>query len=64
MQKFLMLFLLLFSFTAQADVFKNISQLQKALGFQKFYESSNSRPVKIAVFDKGFKNKKKEIYCN
>lgn len=61
MQKFLMLFLLLFSFTAQADVFKNISQLQKALGFQKFYESSNSRPVKIAVFDKGFSGYEKEI---
>ncbi len=61
MQKFFTVFLLLFSFTAQADIFKNIPQLQKALGFKKFYESSNSRPVKIAIFDKGFSGYEKEI---
>lgn len=48
--------------SAQAQVFKNISVLQKSLGFDKYYDAKNkTRTVKIAVFDKGFEGYKNEI---
>jgi hypothetical protein len=44
------------------SVFKNISSLQKSLGFQNYYSSSRrGRPLKVAVFDKGFEGYKAQI---
>lgn len=61
MQKFLFIVLLAFSFSAQAQVFKNISNLQNSLGFQKYYNAKNAKPVKVAIFDKGFEGYQAEI---
>jgi len=66
MQKFVMSFLfaiLIFSFSlaSQAQVFKNISGIQSSLGFNKYYDTKSSRPVKIAIFDKGFSGYQNEI---
>jgi hypothetical protein len=62
MQKLVMSLSLLFlSFTAQAQVFKNISGLQSSLGFQKYYDAKKSKPIKVAVFDKGFAGFENEI---
>jgi len=61
MQKFLFTAILAVSFTAEAQVFKNISVLQNSLGFQKYYNAKNARPVKVAVFDKGFDGYQPEI---
>ncbi len=47
---------------AQAQVFKNISVIQNSLGFQRYYNAGNSgRPVKVAIFDKGFEGYQAEI---
>ena len=63
MQKFFMLFALIFSvsFGASAQVFKNLSTHQKSLGFQNYYDTKSLRPVKIAIFDKGFAGFEAEI---
>lgn len=65
MQKFLFTAVLSFSitasFAAEAQVFKNISILQNSLGFQKYYNASTSKPVKVAIFDKGFEGYQAEI---
>jgi subtilisin family serine protease len=61
MQKFLFIATLALSFSAHAQVFKNISILQNSLGFQKYYNSQNAKPVKVAIFDKGFEGYKAEI---
>lgn len=65
MQKFVIILvfplLLTFSLTAQAQAFKNIPILQNSLGFHKYYKTKNSRPVKIAIFDKGFSGYENEI---
>ncbi|RYZ79835.1 MAG: protease, partial [Proteobacteria bacterium] len=63
MQKFVMLFAVTFSFSfgASAQVFKNISSHQSSLGFNKYYDTKNARPVKIAIFDKGFSGFEAEI---
>lgn len=48
--------------SAHAQVFKNISVLQKSLGFDKYYKAtSKTRTLKIAVFDKGFDGYQSEI---
>ncbi|MGZ3743049.1 MAG: S8 family serine peptidase [Pseudobdellovibrionaceae bacterium] len=58
-------FILLLSSTttfAQPSIFKNISVLQNALGFQKLYDSSRPvHPLKVAIFDKGFEGFQAEI---
>jgi hypothetical protein len=61
MQKFVMAFLLFFSFAAQAQIFKNISSIQDSLGFTRLYDAKTTRTVKIAVFDKGFSGYEAEI---
>jgi len=61
MQKFLFTALLVFSVSTQAQVFKNISTLQNSLGFQKYYTAQNVKPVKVAIFDKGFEGYQTEI---
>lgn len=53
--------LFLFAFSAHAQVFKNLSVLQSSLGFQKYYDTKLRRPVKVAIFDKGFEGYGSEI---
>lgn len=61
MQKFLFTAILAFSFVAEAQVFKNISVLQNSLGYKKYYGAQNAKPVKVAIFDKGFEGYQAEI---
>lgn len=61
MQKILFTAFLMFSLSAQAQTFKNISVLQNSLGFKKYYIAGNTKPVKVAIFDKGFEGYQAEI---
>lgn len=66
MPKMFFLICLLFStvsFAQQSEVFKNISNLQSALGFTTYYNNQNHSQgsVRVAVFDKGFDGYEKEI---
>lgn len=65
MQKFLftafLSFSLALSVAAEAQVFKNISVLQNSLGYKKYYGAANAKPVKVAIFDKGFEGYQAEI---
>lgn len=62
MAKLMMIFITVFlSITSQAQVFKNISAVQEALGFQKYYNFKKLRPVKVAIFDKGFEGYESQI---
>jgi len=55
-------FLVLITSFAEAQVFKNIKSTQTALGFPKYYDAKNvSRPVRVAIFDKGFEGYQAEI---
>ena len=63
MKKWPLTLLVFFSiFAAHAKVFKNIPALQKGLGFTHYLKSGKKlRPVKVAIFDKGFDGYEDEI---
>lgn len=61
MARFIFAFFLFGALTAQAQVFQNISNLQTALGFNKYYGAKKSRAVRVAIFDKGFEGYQAEI---
>lgn len=62
MTKLVFSLVVLFTGVAQSQVFKNISVTQNGLGFNKYYDAKHvSRPLKVAIFDKGFEGYQAEI---
>ncbi|MNJ92808.1 Subtilase family protein [compost metagenome] len=62
MKTFLLFVLTLSGSLAFAGPFKNIDSIKKSLNFNSYYSQKNpSRPLKIAVLDKGFYGYEKQI---